>query len=207
MDVNPTRMELLNLKQKKVLADKGYKLLKNKQDALIMNFFEKVKELRLLQKKVSDGVSTAFESLSLAQALDGVSNVKTAAFNYPASFDLNVSTQNIMGVKVQKIDLKEIDQEIEHIGSSNQLIDAQVKFKNVTANIIKFAELQDTLQKLAEDIKKTKRRLNSLEYIKIPALISTYDYIKMYLGEQERENFFRLKTIKKQMEENEEEAF
>jgi V/A-type H+-transporting ATPase subunit D len=204
LDVNPTRMELLNLKEKKILADKGYNLLKNKQDALIMRFFEKVKEIRTISGEVNKKVSSAFESLTLAQALDGVPNIKTAAFNYPISFNLEVSTQNIMGVKVQKIDMHKKQIGIEHIGSSNQLIETQKKFNDLVINIVKYAELEDTLRKLADDIKKTKRRLNSLEFIKIPALIDTYNYIKMYLGEQERENFFRLKTIKAQIEMNEE---
>lgn len=201
LDVNPTRMELLILKDKKKLAEKGHKLLKNKQDALILNFFQKIKELKIIQEKLSDDLKNAYDSLVIAETLDGAANVKSAAYNFPPSFEFVNTNENIMGVKVQKIDVKELDlSDVEFLGGSNQLIDAHSKFKRAMGTIVKATELENTIKKIGDEIKKTKRRLNSLEYIKIPQLSDAYTYIKMSLAEAERENFFRLKIIKEMLE-------
>ena len=200
LDISPTRMELLKLREKLKLALKGQKLLKSKQDALIMNFFQKVKALRAVRKELSGGLTNAFNSLRIAQALDGYSNVKTAAFNYDPTFSLDIQRANIMGVKVPKLEIKEGEHAHDHLGASNQLVETQHLFQQAVSRVIRIAELDNTVRKLADEIKRTKRRLNSLEHKKIPQLSETIAYVKMSLAEAERENFFRLKIIKERLE-------
>lgn len=204
MDVNPTRMELLKLRDKKKLAEKGYSLLKNKQDALIVSFFAKVKEYSKKSFVAADLLKAAYEEILLAQVLDGVSNVKTAAMNYPSGFEISISNENIMGVKIKKINFNKINyNDFEYIGSSNQLLFAKKRFEKALVEVLKKAVLEETIIKLGEEIKKTKRRLNSLEHIKIPELVKAYGYVDLYLSELERENFFRLKLIKLRIDEAE----
>lgn len=197
-DISPTRTELLKLQQKKKLAVKGQKLLKSKQDALIMNFFSLVAELRKKQAELSDGLSGAFHSLRLAQALDGFSFVKSAAFNSPSSFDVDLSHSSIMGVRVPRLSLS-VKSDSRFVGS-NQLVSARDDFKRVFSQIVKIAELESGVRRLAGEIKKTKRRLNSLEQRKIPELNDLINFVKMSLSEVERESFFRTKLVKGRLE-------
>jgi len=199
MDVSPTRMELLKLRQKKKLALKGQKLLKNKQDALIMNFFEKVKELKELQKDLSDKLGEAYKALRIAQALDGYSNVTSAAYNAPTDVEMKTETLNIMGVKVPHLILS-MKEDKERFYASNQLMDARERFTKALLIVTKIAEVENAVRKLAEEIKKTKRMLNSLEQRMIPSLNQTINYVKMTLAEVERESFFRLKIVKQRLE-------
>lgn len=199
MDVSPTRMELLKLRQKKKLALKGQKLLKNKQDALIMNFFEKVKEWKELQADLADKLGAAYEALRFAYALDGYSNVTSAAFNAPSDVVMKTETVNIMGVKVPKL-LLAVKEEKDRFYGSNQLLDARERFTKALVIVTKIAEVENTVKKLADELKKTKRMLNSIEQRMIPSLNATIDYVKMTLAEVERESFFRLKIVKQRLE-------
>lgn len=198
-DVSPTRMELLKLRQKKKLALKGQKLLKNKQDALIMNFFEKVKEWKSLQAELSDHLGESYESLRLANALDGYANVKSAAFNAPSDVEMKTDVVNIMGVKVPQLVL-ETKAEKERFFSSNQLLETREMFTKALVIVTKIAEVEHTVRKLADELKKTKRMLNSIEQRMIPKLNETIEYVKMVLSETERESFFRLKIVKQRLE-------
>lgn len=198
MDVSPTRMELLKLRQRKKLALKGQKLLKNKQDALIMSFFDKVKDWKKVQSELQDNMSVAFASLRLAQALEGYSNVRSIALNAPQKVEMKTTVANIMGVKVPEISIDVVKDG--KFYASNQLVDARDKFTKALVALTKLAEVEKAVRMLAEELKKTKRMLNSLEKRMIPSLDETIGYIKMVLAETERESFFRLKTVKQRLE-------
>lgn len=198
MEVTPTRMELLRLRAKKKLAQKGQKLLKNKQDALIMHFFQKVKEWKKIQSELQGSMGPAFESLRFAFALDGYGNVRSSALVAPQDVELSTSMTNIMGVRIPSI--KMVQKKAEQFVGSNQLLDAREKFKKALVVVTRLAEVENTVKKLAEELKKTKRMLNALEQRMIPELTDAIDYVKMALAETERENFFRLKIVKQRLE-------
>lgn len=205
----PTRMELLNLKRREKLAEKGYKLLKEKRDALILEFLNVVKEVRTLRKEAEETLKEAYESLLVAQAELGIDNVKQIADIVPSSVEINFYSRNIMGVSVPNIDIPETKRTIIERGyglldTSSALDDAAKKFEWAIKKLIMLAEIEGTVVALGEEVEKTKRRVNSLEYIMIPRLSATVRYISMRLEEMERENVPRLKKIKKILEEKKE---
>ena len=196
-----TRMELLAIKKKIKLATKGHKLLKQKRDALISEFFTLVDDLKKTRKELEEKISVAFKSLILAQAVNGKEEVERAAGSSEQINPIEVSHKIIMGVKapVFKWEQKETKISYSMLSTSTELDTASTNFKNVLSTLIKLAEIEATVKSLAEEIKKTKRKVNALERILIPRLHEDATYITMRLEEMERENFSRLKIIKKRI--------
>lgn len=200
--VKATRMELLRLKKKKGLAFKGHKLLKEKRDALIGEFFKLIDDLNESMTKAEEKLAKAYKSLILAQALSGYSEVKLAAESNDKTLDLKGDIRTIMGVKVPTFETEHIQgssRGYSLISSSVELDKAAGDFEEALKTIVILAELEATAQKLAEEIKKTKRKVNSLEQIVIPHIDNDIVMITMRLEEMERENFARLKVIKSNM--------
>ncbi|MBI5253808.1 MAG: V-type ATP synthase subunit D [Euryarchaeota archaeon] len=203
--VNPTRMELLKLKTKLTLAVKGHRLLKQKRDALIMEFFNILEEVKEKRKKTEEELAKAFKSLILAEATLGAIKVSDAAMAVAATNGLDVESRNIMGVKVPVLNLGETKRSLLERGyglvdTSSQLDDAAGKFEEALKTVAQLAETEKSVRLLAEEIESTKRRVNALESTLIPRLSSTVRYIRLRLDEMERENFFKLKRIKAIME-------
>ena len=201
--INPTRMELLSIRKKRILAEKGHKLLGEKRDALIVNFFEVLKKRNELKKEVVDSVKSA--GISLGEAMtrmgyDGVEVMSRGMDPYP---ELDISTLNIMGVRVPVISTpSEVKTELPwSIGNTPQALDDAAKgYRKALERLLSLAEVEGSMERLAIEIEKTKRRVNALEHIFIPRLKNTERYITMQLQEREREDFFRRKRIKALME-------
>lgn len=203
--VNPTRMELLKLKSKVKLAEKGHRLLKEKRDALIMEFFNILEEARGVRRKTEAKLAEAFRALILAQAVLGGIKVWEAAMAVKPMDGVEIRSRNIMGVRVPVLEPGEtrrslIERGYGLIDTSAQLDEAARKFEEALKAVIELAEIEKSIRLLAEEIESTKRRVNALENIVIPRLTATVKYIKMRLDEMERENFFKLKRIKTMME-------
>ena len=196
-----TRMELLSTKKKIKLASKGHKLLKQKRDALISEFFTLIDGLKKIRKELEDELAIAYKSLIMAQAMSGIEEVKRAADSSSEIPSIKASQKTIMGVKVPVFewDPGETRPSYSLISSSTELDVALSNFQKVLKTLVKLAETEETVHKLAEEIKKTKRKVNALERILIPRLQADVVYIKMRLEEMERENFSRLKIIKKRI--------
>ena len=199
---SPTRSELLKVKAQRKLAQKGHDLLKRKRDALIRIFFEKIKEYKRLKQSTLEGLKIAFETLQIAQGVSGVNRVKGLAFSSNPSFDIIASEKNLMGVRVPKFDIKEkaVELNASMIGTSFQVEESRERFIKLVPDLVRLAEIEQVIFTLAEEIKKTKRRVNALENIKIPELAATEKKIKDQLAEIEREAFVRLKNVKQKME-------
>lgn len=203
--VNPTRMELLKLKDKVKLAEKGHKLLREKRDALVMEFFNILEEARGVRKNAEDVMKEAFQTLVMAEAVMGVIKTTEASMAVREAPGLNIESRNIMGVKVPVLRLAETSRKVPERGyglmdTSAVLDEAAAKFEEALKLVAKLAETEESIKMLAEEIESTKRRVNALENIVIPRLRATVKYIKMRLDEMERENFFKLKRIKAFME-------
>lgn len=204
--INPTRMELLKLKVKLKLADKGYKLLKEKRDALIMEFFNIIEQARSVRKNAEEELAAAYRSLILAEAALGPLKVSEASMAVKQVEELGIESRNIMGVKVPVLEINAAERRVLERGygimdTSPQLDDAAKRFERALKVVINLAEIEKSVRLLSEEIESTKRRVNALENTVIPRLTATVKYVKMRLDEMERENFFKLKRIKAMMEE------
>ncbi len=202
--VNPTRMELLDIRKKLLLAEKGHKLLEEKRDALVERFFTVIDSRNQLSSELDRDFKDAFSSLILAQMILGEKKVENISKLSKDIGEVTFETDNIMGVKIPKMQTEQlIDKQIQMYGffeTCAALDDSQVKFSALVKKLVKLADLEGGIKSLAVEIEKTKRRVNVLENTLIPRLHATRKYIEMQLEEREREDFFRRKRIKAIME-------
>ncbi len=204
-NVKPTRMELLKLRKRIKLADKGHRLLKEKRDALISEFMVVIKEYREARKNVEENLKIAFYNLLMAEVLLGSRDIKQIAGITLRNIDLDFTSKNIMGVSVPIMKIDNLVRRINERGygflSTNaKLDDAAKNFEESLSVIVRLAEVEESVRRIAQEVEKTKRRVNALEYIVIPRLKATIKHIEMRMEEIERESFMRLKKIKASLE-------
>jgi V/A-type H+-transporting ATPase subunit D len=202
--INPTRMELIKLNKKIKLADKGYKLLKEKRDALIMKFLEIIKQGSNLRTDVEKHFKQSYRDLVKSKAIMGALEVKSASMAVREIANAKFQTKNIIGIKVPEIALEEDKRNLGNRGyspitTSASLDEAAGKFDTALTLVVQMAEVEKTIEMLATEVEKTKRRVNALEYIVIPRMKNTAMFIRMRLDEMEREDFSRLKKIKSKL--------
>jgi len=203
--VNPTRMELLEIKKKLLLAQKGYKLLEEKRDALVEKFFDVIEKRNTLKKQVDEKFKDAFLSLLLAQMILGENKVADASSLATDIGEISFESDNIMGVRIPRINKDFVRRSVEKpvygfVETCSKLDDAYKKFGGLVLELLDLAEIEGRIKSLSVEIEKTKRRVNVLENTLIPKLLATIKYIEMQLEEREREDFFRRKRIKALME-------
>jgi len=202
--VKPTRMELMTVKNKIALAEKGYKLLKQKRDVLVLEFFMILEKARDLRGTLNTQSSRAYRNLANAEAQHGLFEVENAAMAVGRASNVEISVKNVMGVRVPEIEGKYIAKTAFTrgygvIGTSAKIDEAAGSFEECLGTVIELAKTENALLKLLREIEKTKRRVNALDYVVMPRLKRQSKYISMRLDEMERETFFTLKTIKKKM--------
>ena len=199
-DIKPTRSELLRLKKQIRLAKSGYNLLKKKRDGLILEFFEILKKAKTLREELGSEYKIALEKINIARTLEGDLKVKSIAMAIKDIPDVKLTTKNIMGVKVPKIEASEIKKAFMERGygiyNSSAIDEAAAAYEKVVEKIILAAEVETSMRKLLNEIEKTKRRVNALEFVVIPNLDKMKSFIQLRLEEIERENIFRMKRIK-----------
>ena len=200
-DVKPTRMELIETKRKIKLSKSGYKLLKMKRDGLIMEFFELLPKVKDLRGQLSDLYIDAMEKLAIAVAADGKTALESAANCLNKAPEVELSSNNIMGVVVPAVKVTPVEKSLEDrgyglVGTSIRVDEAVHAFEKLSEMIILAAEGETTMKKLLDEIESTKRRVNALEFKVIPNLEEVAKYISFRLEELERESIFGLKRIK-----------
>ena len=209
--INPTRMELLSLKNRTKLAVKGHGLLKEKRDALIKEFFDILDRVKGVREAAERSLKEANEALLEAQIAMGDLAVRKASLSVKESIDVDIKSRSVMGVSVPVTNVKMeersiIDRGYSFSDTTIQLDEAAKKFEESIKFLIELGEVEKTIFLLAEEIEATKRRVNALEHIMIPRFENTEKYIDMRLREMERENFVRLKMIRSTIEKKDNEA-
>jgi V/A-type H+/Na+-transporting ATPase subunit D len=200
-DIKPTRSELIKINNQIKLAKSGHSLLKKKRDGLILEFFEILKSAKTVRNGLAKQYEESQKKLNIARTMYTDLRIRSLAFAIQETPEINVETKNIMGVKVPKIESKQVTKTLEQrklgISGSTAVIDDTIGSYEVLVEIIlKVAEIETTMKKLLNEIEKTKRRVNALEFNVIPKLTSQKKFIKLRLEEMERENIFRLKRVK-----------
>ncbi|MHA1461876.1 MAG: V-type ATP synthase subunit D [Candidatus Heimdallarchaeota archaeon] len=206
MGVQATRMNLMRLRDRLKLAEKGHDLLQEKLDSLVIRFFEVVDTIRGLREDSSKLTLKAYDTLIDAQMAVGPLRLKEIAFAAPEIWQIEAFENNVAGVVVPKLDLKRIRDEADSrlfysFLSSSAEIDLTIEnYRKAIEKIVTLAETLAMLQILGQAITETKRRVNALRFILIPRLTSQTVFIETTLEEQEREQFAQLKKIKEKLE-------
>ncbi len=205
MNVNPTRMELTNLKRKLVTARRGHKLLKDKRDELMRQFLDLIKENKMLREKVEAAIAEANRHFSMAAASMSEESLAVSLMMPSQRMSIDVSEKNIMSVKTPVFvpEYKFADKgEVYSYGlafTSGDLDEGVKSLSDIMPDMLRLAEVEKTCQLLSSEIEKTRRRVNALEYVMIPDYEDTIKYITMKLDENERCNTTRLMKIKDMM--------
>lgn len=198
--VNPTRMELTRLKRQIVIARRGHKLLKDKQDELIKKFVDMVKENKRLREEVEKELQLAFKNFIIARSQMPQEVLEESLMIPSARVSIDVSKENIMSVNVPKIKInKEEGSNIYSYGlatTSAELDSAITILSRMLEKMLKLSEIEKACQLMADEIEKTRRRVNALEYVMIPTMEENIKYITMKLDENERSTITRLMKIK-----------
>jgi V/A-type H+/Na+-transporting ATPase subunit D len=193
-----TRMELLALKNRMRLAERGHDLLREKRDSLIMEFFNIIAEIKDSREKVDASLAEAFSALTQAKMIMGPARVIEFAYASKFEADLKISTRSMMGVRVPVLSVEQHSSELPYsLSDSSTKFDVMgEKFKEALKAIVQLAEVESTVKRLALEIERTKRRVSALETVVIPRLDATVRFVKLALEERDREDFVRLKMVR-----------
>ena len=200
-EIQPTRSELLEVTKKIKLTKNGHKILKLKRDGLILEFFKILDQAKDLRVEIAKRYKVAQERIAIANAVDGAIAVRSAAYALTSHPEIKLRSRNLMGVVVPDIKSSRIVAPLDErgygiIGTSPRIDEATDAYEKLVETIVKAAELETTLKKLLDEIERTKRRVNALEFKVLPELEEIERFIRFRLEEMERDNTFRLKRIK-----------
>jgi len=196
--VNPNRMELLKLKRRLELAKRGYKLLKDKRDALIQKFIKLVQENKKTRGEFDKKIRECMIEFLLATMYMGEDDLNSIFLFSQRQTKVTTEFQNIMSVRVPKYKIIEEGDLFTYglVKTSPELDNALKKYRQITPLMIKMAELDKAIVLLTEEIEKTRRRVNALEYVMIPNLEDTIKFITMKLDEMARSSNSAIMRIK-----------
>jgi V/A-type H+-transporting ATPase subunit D len=200
--ITPTRMVLNQQKARLKTARKGHKLMKDKCDELMRQFMDIVRQNKELRLKVEEGMTAAFSSLQVASAIMSPDMLEQALLYPRQSVELDVKYKNIMSVNVPQYSFRTKNDDPSEIypygfaQTSGELDDALDKLARVFEDMLQLAQVEKSTQLLAQEIEKTRRRVNALEYVMIPEFEETIKYIQMKLDENESSTKVRLLKVK-----------
>lgn len=205
LNVNPTRMVMSKLKGQLKVAIKGHKLMKDKRDELMRIFLELAREIKALREEVEPMLEEVYDSFSVARAVMTPEMLEEALMYPKQSVKLVAEEKNVMSIDVPSFDF---EQENTQTGSvypygfattSGELDKSIEKLSFLFPKLLQLAGMEKEAMLIADEIEKTRRRVNALEYVKIPNYKETIKYIKMKLDENERGNQTRLMKVKDMM--------
>lgn len=197
--INPTRMELARVKKKLVTARRGHKLLKDKRDELIRRFIDLAKRTRRLRNEVEIGIKTANTYFGFARAIMGDGAAENALSVPACSVEIDVTNENVMGVTIPKFEYKTVDGDAYPYGfwgTCGDLDEGVRALSQILEDMVQLAEAEKACRLMADEIERTRRRVNALEHIIIPDCAEKIRYITMKLEENERGTQIRLLKVK-----------
>ncbi len=200
--LNPTRMVLNQRKGRLKTATRRHKLLKDKRDELMRQFMDVVRRNQELRIKVEKGLTEAFAALSVASAVMSPEMLEQSLLYPRQSVELDMKFKNVMSVYVPVYDFRTKSADAGDIfpyglaQTSGELDDAMTALSGVFEDMLELAQVEKSMQLMAQEIEKTRRRVNALEYVMIPELQSDIKYITMKLEENENSTKVRLMKVK-----------
>ena len=209
--VRPTRLELIRLSRRALIARKGRDILQEKLDALVLEHARLTKELETMAESIRDQLEGAYEALELAGIMTGWVRLEELAAACGKIPEPTVISSQVMGVQVPDISLPNLPGQ-GHFrtqrgysmgGTSGQVDEAALRYESVLESLIGYASLEGRADRISLEMNRTRRRVNALEHLVIPRLVRTMRYIEFRLEEREREDLFRRKRMKQNMERKE----
>ena len=199
--IKPTRMELLKLKQRVKLAERGRDLLKEKRDALVMEFFDVMRLVMDARTEANKSVMRAQRALSICYSAMGTQETRQVSTYMGRDMKVSLGSRNIMGVLVPTLDVESAKRDLasrgySFVGGSTRLDQATGAFEKSLNAIMNLASAEERARRVASELEKTKRRVSALDNVIVPRLQGSIRMIEDKLEELERENFSRLKKIK-----------
>jgi len=204
--VSPTRMELTRLKARMKVAARGHKLLKDKRDGMVKKYIELIRKNKEIRERVEEELTRALGEFLMASAVMSPEVLEESVIFPTRRLNIKAKKQNIMGVNVPLIEYEEqIEEGVSpypygFAGTSAELDGAIALLAGILPKLIELAQIEKTCLRLADEIEKTRRTVNALEYIIIPQLNDTIRYITMKLDENDRGNRTRLMKVKEMLE-------
>ncbi|MDR3332713.1 MAG: V-type ATP synthase subunit D [Synergistaceae bacterium] len=194
----PTRGNLVKLQKSMVQAQSGHDLLEQKRQVLMMELVRHIDAAKTLQSDVATVFGEAYNALQMANVSLGIDAVEDIAHSVPMTDEIVVRLRSVMGVEIPDID--EFDCSVKpsysFLGSTSAMDDAYISFRRVLMTLLKLAEIETSVYRLAVQIRKTHRRVNALEKVVIPTAKAESIFITGALEEGEREDFVRMKIAK-----------
>lgn len=200
-DVKPTRSNLFEIEERIDLSERGHNLLEMKRDGLIIEFQEILEKAKGTKSQLEEDYVEAQRKLNVARAFEGDIELKSTAYTATESPSFHMRTKNIMGLQVPEMEAEGVSKPLVErgygvIGTSSKIDEAVTAYEELVDSIIEAAEINAAINRMLEEIEKTNRRVNALEYNVIPDLKEASDYIEFRLEEMEREATFRIKRAK-----------
>jgi V/A-type H+-transporting ATPase subunit D len=194
-------MNLLSRRGQYALAARGVNLLQKKRDALVREFFTLVHETLEARRQLNAAGREAHMALILAKSFDSPKAVEDLSLSMPGLSNVRVEVENIWGTRVP--DLSAVWPQgavVSPLFVGGQTLAAQAAFRRLGRALLLVANTESRMRRIGEEIKKTARRVNALELAVLPALRSQIRYIRQVLDQQEQEDIFRLKRVKRKIE-------
>ncbi len=205
LNVNPTRMELTNLKRKLITARRGHKLLKDKRDELMRRFLELIRENQTLRLEVEEAIGKANGAMAVARSMTDSEILDVALMLPKQELNLDIKEKNVMSVIIPEYSVEyktNSENDIYSYGyayTSGETDDAIRSLSEILPKMIRLAEVEKSCQLMASEIEKTRRRVNALEHVMIPRYEETIKFITIKLDENERSTTTRLMKVKDMM--------
>lgn len=204
LNVKPTRMELSNLKERLKTATRGHKLLKDKRDELMRRFVDLIRENNRLRQEVETALVSNIQDFVVAKSLENDLMVEEIFAVPTKQVQLFIEKENIMSVTVPKMHSQidnpygsdEGDVVYSYLASNSEMDATIQKMDGLVEKLLRLAEVEKSCQLMADEIEKTRRRVNGLEHSTIPQLEETIHYIELKLEEAERANLVRIMKVK-----------
>ncbi|MEM2485527.1 MAG: V-type ATP synthase subunit D [Candidatus Caldarchaeum sp.] len=204
----PTKLELIRVRRSLQVAKAIYRILEDKRDVLVRRLNDLVEVAEAEREKMAEPLRQAYAALFKAYAEMGSLKVESAAATTPASIEVKISDRTILGIKIPTLEISSTKLPLTYgfLDTTPVFDEAVTKFRNILAPICRVAEVENAIFRLAEELKKTQRLLNALEHLIIPRYQEAIKFISANLEEREREDFVKLKHVKRLMERRKEAA-
>lgn len=197
--IAPTKSNLLSTKEQLAVSTNGYELLEEKREILVRELMSLVEQVKLLEDEIQQAIDQAYPAFKRMLMLDGADQVERIAHSIHYDFDMIEKVIVVGGMQFETIEVELPKKELFYsiLGSYANTDDVIVKFFDLLNLLTQMASIRTIVWRLAEEVKRTQRRVNALDKMIIPQATETIKYIESVLEERERENVFVLKALKK----------